>query len=392
MPEPSSRCLPVQRFAAYFARLLNSKEDAAPIEPAAIYQSLTGKLAGERGDIAWRDIVAGYAIVRGRMQPEEAAQHFFEGVFERPLYLARDNHRHKGHELLLALCLRALEDGWAAAVMERRKVFPLAAPGGGPASFSQVRARLEASGSAISPGNPAASTREKAGPLFLEAEGARAEVPEELSLWLAVVAAPRPLKPLAGEAWADFRNLVIRAVETANKPYGALLGLGLWPPEWMDGISTHQAKSISVFLSAVTSSGGHTPEIWREAWNKHKVPGFKSAGEFWDSSLGKALRDPLCARQTSLDDLEIAAGDDEPAECLDRSSFEKMLTLCRDAGGIDELEQWLFMAISRGENAAELRRDPRMRARLKAASMSMEDYLEALRLRVYACVRKLQDD
>jgi hypothetical protein len=49
----------------------------------------------------------------------------------------------------------------------------------------------------ISAGNPAASTRSEFGPLYLRWHSTGIEAPEELSLWEAIVCAPRSLRVLS---------------------------------------------------------------------------------------------------------------------------------------------------------------------------------------------------
>ncbi len=291
--------------------------------------------------------------------------------------------------MLHALCRRGAGRGWDKASLARSLNESAAIPLMLPAGFDAVAARLASFSREISQSNPAASTRAKHGPLFIEASSARIELPEELSLWGAIRGAPRQLVSLAGDEWVDFRNLVIRAFEAANAPYAALLSIGLWPPDWDDVLSTHQVKQLSIFLSAAkTEARDHTISAWRQAWEGgKKVPLFKNADELWESSLGFALRDSRWQPITHIDGIEIPGDEDAEDRSLEELDFEKTLQMCRAAGAIDDLEVWLYLEIREGRNAAELAQEPQMRARLREKRLTMPQYLEALQLRIHDYVR-----
>jgi hypothetical protein len=388
----------IVRFASLAARALNPAGAGAELEDYELYLMLVDTLAGARGPQSrhYLTALAGYAAAAGRLSPEQAAQTYFDRVIDRPLFLARANHWHKGHELLLALCRRGADPRWGGAALVRRLDPPSAnvVTLGAPADFAAAAARLARGPRAVSPGNPAAATRAKAGPLWLEAAGARAEVPEELSLWGAIMAAPRRLKPLAGAGWLEFRNLVIRAFEAANAPYAAMLGLGLWPADWEDELSVHAVKQLSAFLSAVRERGeDHALAAWRETWaGGRRIPGFKSADELWASPLGARLRSQTRERTVELTPLEEEGMDESEEQMLEQSTFVRLLEQCRAGGCIDDLEAWLFAQLRLGADAAELCRTPAIRARLASLGLAMDAWLDALRERVHAYVSKLTDD
>jgi hypothetical protein len=388
----------ITRFAALTARALNPADGGAELEDYSLYLMLSDTLAGARGPQSARylTVLAGHALVHDRISPEQAAQTYFERVIDRPLFLARANHWHKGHQLLLALCQRGPDPRWAGATLIRSLDPPPAnvLSLGAPSDFSAAAARLARGPHAISPGNPAAATRAKAGPLYLEAASARAEIPEELSLWGAISASPKRLRPLAGGDWMEFRNLAVQAFEAANAPYAALLGLGLWPADWEDELSAHAVKQLSAFLSAAREGeAGPSLSGWRRAWSDtRKVPGFKTADDLWNSPLGSRLRSQARDRTVDLEPLEQEGVSESEEQILEATTFERLLGQCRDGGCIDDLEVWLFTQLRQGADAAELRKAPAMRARLAAVGLAMDAYLDELRLRAHAFVSGLMDD
>jgi hypothetical protein len=105
---------------------------------------------------------------------------YFERVINRPLYLARDLHYHKGHDVLLALCRRGLDDRWNSAELTR-SLAPIEIDTSDlPADFEEVVVRLrevnQQHKGVISQGNAAASTRAEVGPLYLRLGSSGVEV------------------------------------------------------------------------------------------------------------------------------------------------------------------------------------------------------------------------
>lgn len=419
-PSPGLRRALIIRFAALTAHALNPPEGDATLEDYDLYLFLVDTLAGQRGPQSARylETLAGHALTEGRISPEQAAQTYFERVIDRPLHLARANLCHKGHELLLALCRRGADRRWAGARLVRSDAVDVsaapadasaAATPGAPADFAATAARLACAPCGLSPGNPAAATRARAGPLALESGGARAEVPEELSLWRAMLAAPRPLRPVAGEAWLEFRNTVIQAFEAANAPYATLLSLGLWPADWDGALSAHAARQLSVFLAALREADGlaSLPE-WRKAWaEKRRVPGYGSADDLWRSPLGARLRSPVRERTVALAapppeaaepearSAEPPAQDEDGAaeeRMLEPADFERLLGKCREGGCIDDLEAWLFIRLRQGESAARLAKNAAVRSRLAERSLTMAAWLDDVGRRVHAYVSGLMAD
>src|SRR5262249_15312430 len=102
----------------------------------------------------------------------------------------------------------------------------------------------------ISPGNAAASTRAEFGPLYLRLGSSGVEVAEELSLWEAIICAPHKLRPLTPPEFDPFCSLMIKALETANAHYGALVTLGLSPRDWAEEVGVTDAGEVSIAAGA----------------------------------------------------------------------------------------------------------------------------------------------
>jgi hypothetical protein len=395
MPALFSRRNIIMRFGARVARLLNSDEGVTKLDDGRLYVDLQEILGGERGPQSkvYSRHLAGHALVEHRLSPEEAAQVYTTMVMERPLYLARGNSWHKGHELFVALCRRGVGAGWETATLVRVREDSALRALRVPDGFDAVRARLARFPTELSKGNPAKKTRVSLGPLYLDCASARIELPEELSLWAAITAAPRRLVRLEGRDWVSFRHLVIRAFEAANTPFAALLSIGLWPPDWEEELSTHQVKQLSAFLAAVRREGGHRLFAWQRVWDAgRKVAKYESAGALWNSELGKALQAPHLRTVTlDLDLVDTGTGRDSETDKPDERTFAKHLSLCLEGGAIDDLERKLYLQLYEGENAATLEKTEAMQKRLREGQLTMAAYMEDLSARVYAYVRSITE-
>jgi hypothetical protein len=349
----SSRGL-VLRFAGYIAHLLNECDDAGTVgvQAFSVYRTIMAALeARESASQTGRyDVLVGRKLLGPNVAADEAAEAYFEQVLERPLWLARDQHVHKGHELFLALCRRGLGDVWRTA--ELRRGHPRGLPAGGDLS-ADVRGvfdRLANMGCGLSDGNPAKSTRALHGPLQLHVAEHAAPVPEEMSVWAAICCAPLRLRALErGPEFHAFCSVVIKAVEAANAHYGALLSLGLSPRDWRD-LSLNTAKKTSAFLSKVRELArltGRTPRalaVWQEVWPQQHVPGYSSAEEFRGSELGQALLAPQAPIwvDDAIDDLAVPSREEH---VLDAVSFERMLELAEKAGIVRSCEVRVLMGL-----------------------------------------------
>lgn len=393
MPASFSRRRIITRFGARVAGLLNPDEEAVMrLDCGKLYLDLHDMLSGERGPQSkvYSADLTGHALVKDRLSPDEAAHVYFEMVMERRLHLARDNPWHKGHELFAALCRRDVGAGWDTATLVRGgncMPRPVRVPDG----FDDVKARLAGFPTDLSRGNPARTMRIRRGPLYLDCGGARIELPEELSVWAAIVAAPKRLARLSGTDWTPFRNLVIQTLEVANAPLAGLLSIGLWPCDWSGQLSTHQVKQLSVFLGALRGRGEdqHTLAAWESVWETGRtVAKYDSAAALWNSEVGRAIRAPRVPTVPIEDDVP---GEQQPGE-LDDMAVEKYLCSCREAGVIDDFETNLYRQLWTGAKIAELQKTQAMQQRLRERKLTMTTYLAELGARIHAHVNRLIRD
>jgi hypothetical protein len=397
LPRTPTR-LALPRFAAHLAHLLNAGEGAvATIEPALVELTLSKTLATAGGQAApYREVLLGFSLVADGASAEELADRYLRDVLGRRLFLARNNETHKGHELFGAICRRGFAEGWTDARLARtrsqpdRSLAPRADDGVGiPLDFRKVAERLANLDSTISPGNPAATTRAAKGPLVLEAGRNCAEVIEELAVRDAVISGPHRLRRLRAKADFDaFCSLVIKAVEAAHDHYGKILAIGLPPFGWMDVLSVNTAKAIGAFLLEArrqdNEGRGHTIAAWRRAWEKRKVPGYASADAFWDSEIGRALRQPQLRHAIDVD-ASTVANETDPApepELQPPDVFIGLLERCLNEGIISANEGWLIREIHDGVMLAELRGRPDLRMKLGVAPDRLAEHVAALTERV----------
>jgi hypothetical protein len=380
-----SPCQLVSKFAARIAHLLNTGSDVVALNRFGLEQAVTKALC----TTTYARLV-GAGLVGPERDKEEIARKYIETVLERRLMLARNHGWHKGHELLLALCRRGVDAHWEQADLFRGNTKLPATGQQAPSSFDSVAARLAEIDKSVSPSNPATNTRERLGPLNLAAGGACAEVAEELSVWAAIACAPARLRKLPeGAPFDAFCSVVIKAVEAANAPFGALLTVGLSPYDWLGEISHNTVKALSRFLSRVRelsgedTSGRGDLETWRRAWRDRRVPGFASADALWNSALGRAVRLPVVPQFLDWD--EVDEGILQDGDMLEPASFEDQLAAARAAGVIEAYDVWLYREIRNGRTIAELERRPETLARI--GSESLADYIEALTERLLAWAR-----
>jgi hypothetical protein len=406
-PASSSSRRLIERFAAHLAHLLNGPGDAFELRAFALFRQLLQSLSGDN----YRKLT-GFGIGGDTRSSEEAAQWYFDAVLERRLFLARANDTHKGHELLLALCRRGSNPHWLQAGIRRQRD-----PDGDeqpkdddrPSDFPGVAERLSLLDKSVSAGNPAEKTREQRGPLRLIVGAGQAEVAEEVSIWKAITCAPTRLVPLrSGREFNEFCSLVIKAVEAANAPYGAFIGVGLSPFDWQGEISINTLKKLSAFLtevrvilrSNVAQEGSDNPDLgtggletWRVAWARRPVPGFGSADALWRSEVGRALRVPQVARKIETVDINEIPDDafPEQSETLDAEAFLDRLKHCGAAGLIDDFDLWLYQEIWAGSSLADLAGSPRSRSRFSGNVDQLALYVEELTERVLAGVQRHLD-
>lgn len=366
----------VLRFAACIAHLLNSGHDGtAVVQPGLIYQRLTRMLArrvdhrrgGNRDVTDYKPLVGGGVFSDRNWDEDGAARDqiaeiYFEYVLDKRLFLARDAHMHKGHELFHRLCRRGEGPGWEAASLGREctaitSVVPI---GVQPSGYGDVSNGLYSLPIDISDGNPARSTQAEVGPLYLRVPGSVHWVAEEMSVWGALKSSPRRLRRLApGDEFNEFCGLVIKAVETANAHYGALVSLGLSPVDWRE-LSVNTAKKLSAFLGDVrrlaeeNKSDPAALEGWRAVWQFRQVPGFVDAEALWKSDLGRAVRgqDHWHRHHGAVIEDIPDIGRDE--EVLNRVSFKKMVAAAREEGVITPMDADILHELYRNPSLSDI--------------------------------------
>jgi hypothetical protein len=295
--------------------------------------------------------------------PEHAAERYFEAVFDRPFFLARANHLHKGHELFLLLCQRGCASIWRWVKLERHNI-PPNPHGTDQGGLPHVRACLGRLDHSLKPGNPAASTRMRSGPLYLIAGGAACEVPEQLSIWGALSSGPDCLMKLEKQAFDRFCSVLIKALENADDRYKRLLGLGLSPFDWPD-ITTNVANKALRFKNRVHARiaerevQDHDIDIWRSVWSEGTVPGFSDADAFWNSEFGRALRQPRRPFFTSSEDIERFPDEEEEEKLLPPEEYEQGIAEAH-ARGLGDFDAWFLRQINDGCKIAELIHMPKV--------------------------------
>lgn len=390
----------VERLGAHIAFLLNNATgDLVEVKPFALFTHLIALLAGRGpGGEVYRDGVVAYQLAGADRSADEAAQAYIDRVLDRGIFLARDNHLHIAHELFQHLCQRGVADGWAETVVTRDG----SAGGPTPSDFKAVADRLDRLDKAISPGNPAQSTRAKAGVLELRTDRQSVEIAEELSAWKAIVASPNRQRVLReGPDFDRLCSLMIKAVEAANAHYGALVRLGLPPLDWMEAVSINTAKGLSAFISELKAPTGQVPEdigAWRTVWVNRDVPGFKSVEDLWSSEVGRFLRRPVVVRIVHTQSIELHGDDDHDtigtetdADLLDEDSAAALVHEALKEGAVSRLDAWIFGQVCAGKTLAEIGRSAQWTKGPGADSRPLADYVSDLRGRLLHWARSRID-
>jgi hypothetical protein len=381
----------VQRFAAHLAYLLNSGERTVSLNSGELYRKLLRTLSGGEkgrgggGGNPYVETLVAAHLLGPDVSADQAASVYFERVINRPLYLARNLHCHKAHELLFALCRRGLDERWNAAELARSLAPIEIGSCDLPVDFEDVVGRLrdvsQQHKGVISAGNAAASTRAEFGPLYLRIGSSGVEVAEELSLWEAIICAPQQLRLLPAPEFDQFCSLLIKAIETANAHYGALVTLGLSPQDWAEELSVNTAKKLSAFLSEVRAQAMHleisadTVDVWQAAWLCRQVPGFASARALWSSALGHAMR---TSGMVSKVPTTVEREEEElEEEALDAKMFPDLLRRYSREGILDAYDSWLLLQLNEKRKLTQLARSPRTLLRFGKPQIP-ESYIEAL--------------
>jgi hypothetical protein len=382
----------VQKFAAHLAHLLNGGETTV-VDAGELYRKLLKTLSGGndgRGEgNPYVETLVAVHLLGPDYSADQGAAFYFERVLNRPLFLARRVHCHKAHEVLLALCRRGVDGRWRAADLVRSgTAIGRAKDCQLPTDFEDVCARMDEvrqrCNGEISGGNPAASTRAEFGPIYLKIEDAGFEVAEELSLWEAITCAPRSLRVLSPPEFDAFCSLMIKALETANAHYGALVTLRLSPKDWAEELSVNTAKKVSAYLSEVRALAERLNmlpdaiEVWQKAWLTRQVPGFGSARALWSSALGHALRSSGALSKAAKPDLKE---EDEGEAIMDTAAIPHMLRQFKGEGVLDAYDVWLVRQLANKKKLAQLAKSPRTLFKFGRAEIP-ESYVEQLLQRV----------
>lgn len=381
-------------FAGFLGHLLNTGRDGVvPIQLGELEIAILGVLAGGQGrqgadenradgnkNSPYVQSLVGLPLFAPGTTPAQAATTYFDRVLNRRLFLVRNNLEHRGHQVFLALCRRGVDEPWRTAELVRRNSNSqgrLLLP---PSGFGDVRARLKAFGNPdgphISGGNPARSTRDQHGPLYVNVGGYIAEVPEEMSIWQAICCAPSVLTLLPTTQFNLFSSLMLKAVEVANKPYGLRVALKMSPTD-TDEYATHTLKKTLAFRSATRAlarqlnANQNEMEIWRLAWSAHAIPGYATVEKFRDSPLGRYLwlgstfaeDDPGDAKEPDeaglADQMEPEEGD-EPIGGIEekqfRSSIGPWIDELAEAGVLWPYDEWYLRGRAEGKDLAWLAR------------------------------------
>lgn len=267
------------KFAAHLAKSLNASgaDGFVRVKPFEIWSKAHLRLAHGRDGEYLTQIVGAHlmGLGKGRDDAEEAAMRWMNAVLDRPLRVKAGFERQQAHVLFAALVGRATD---VREVELRRSTAPLA-EGRPPASLRFLADRL------------AARTGEegKGPPLWLRADDGAFRVPDRLSVWGAIAAAPDRLRVLTSSQDQEaFIFLMIRALETVNVGWGRAVSLGLSP--WDYDLPVNQIKSLDAFIRR---AGGrsHRPSrpALEAAWSRSPVTNFATLDEFLNNPLGRDI-------------------------------------------------------------------------------------------------------
>ena len=374
---------PCDGFAAFIARLLAfSDSPFIEVDAGALYAQITGALA-----YRFTHKLLLYSIYASRMSREEAAERYWEATVARRLLLTGRVALSMTHHLFEALCQRGSDSPWAQSVVRRERLSAVVgtSDASAPMSFATCVQRLSELPNALSPHSASATIRMREGPLMLRMGGRTVVVPEEISIWDAVVCAPGRLHALPrGEPFNRFCGVVIDCVRTAHRPFMELvrLGRGLCPFDWLESLTTSQTRHLVQFLTAV--KGSDTPSSWELAWEHAPVPGFESSAELWRSDIGLALRH--ATGEPAATDVRVLAeepGEEGESEILSEDAFVEQLDLLLADGLIDQNERQLLMALYDGVDRRELLSVPGVRAAMRRRAMTLEALLDDLERRIH---------
>lgn len=229
--------------------------------------------------------------------PAEAVRYVDEVLWLRRLTLANNLKERPGniHLLLERGCqLNAVPSPWEQAAITRQSADPADAPTLGRTAriLAQQCKRLGEDYGDISK-----RRRVEFGPLWLEAGGERAEVPEEMSLDNVIEATPVPLREGFHQD-KEFTKRLLRVIEALNERYMQLRACGLKPETWLaqDRPSINQLaelRSLRLAVQRLEQQGISPAPAFQQAFAEglaaaggKKFGGFSSFEEFYEDAVG----------------------------------------------------------------------------------------------------------
>jgi hypothetical protein len=277
---------------------------------------------------------------------------YLQYVLARRLRIARRLLGEPGnmHLLLGQLCKHASLQQWDEVLVKRE--LERDANNGNDLLFAKLSKALERQRKALGHGfSDDAKRRDEYGPIWLILMDLAAELPEEMSLFDVVEAAPVPLKSeFCGDL--DVQRLLVRVLDSLNERYMLLRSIGLDPEEWHDredpaigrlrDLKRLRQKAEELLRLTIEEQ---KVSAYRRAFeelqgNDKAYAGFRDFDDFATSEVGLAmLRYPVL----SLDD--PIGGDDEGDDWLrsetlsdpDAEDAEEMVTRQKTAGRWVEL-------------------------------------------------------
>lgn len=245
---------------------------------------------------------------------------YLHQVLMRRLKLAkRLKHEPGNMHLLLAQFARFGAGGGHWTSVELRRDPSMQANDGDPEFSTLLAAALMAQRTALGDdfGNEARRRREEYGPLWLIRPPNAAEMPEEMSWFDVIDAAPVPLA-VGFTADVETQRLVVRVLDSLNERYTLLRSCGLDPERWHERDTPSIAKLRELKRLRRQAEGYLRQSIEDEAVRSYRrafdelageaglLAGFSSFDDFATSEVGMAmLRYPM----QSLDD--AIGGDDD---------------------------------------------------------------------------------
>lgn len=337
----------VAYFAGHIANLLNGNDQLGPdvdivsVKAFQLYDKIQHGLLTNR---SYTDVLVGVWAYPAPLDPESAAEFYFDSVLDRPI--------------------------------GRR--------GDAPSSSDNLRALLVAH--AVD----------------------RFQAPDEpnLSTWKALAKGPPRLKRFRDrQDLFELSNRILRCLDAANRPYAEVLRLGLCPKDWLAGdeaIGVNTLKGANAFLKALKGEMkwdlGRRPrpaEV-EAAWAAAPVAGFADAKAFTASLLGSAILTRTAGQDqtsfVSFDLIEAQLGetvaDDAEEPLVTSDEALPILDRAVAGGAIAADEKALLAAILEGRPLAEaMRSDLGLRRRLKNEfDGDLEAYVADLSARMAAFV------